>query len=447
MKERPPIPFRLLDIGLSGKIAGSARPGGMPPKEIDSIIEKLQAGQSPKESGVPARLISNLGFIKSKNINTIYNLISPHNTLTKYVWENHYKGNYITELSGISTAIENGAAPSQEQLQIITKDAIARMEKGENILVHCEGGSGRTGTVITAIYMQATNSDKETALEFIRDIYLKDSVDKEQELSLVSFGSSIQASPQKDKTILTEKESQRKLSDSTQTDLDLSSPTYSNYGKLAISTNKVYPLDLVAVKASNNCCIISSCDKIIYSNLLLNHQALVQEAIRIKKLDELIELGKDEEVANAIIEAADKNGAEAILRIIFENPEADLAIEDLIGKEELRDIGFYKYMSNKSIKIIEAITIQLNSLQKLLTDIFSDNANSLTITTLLLEDLFSLIKSGNNQYTPPPYREPDFEPDFGNVNRNLYINIDGDNKNNSDAIPLYVGNYTIDHTW
>ena len=133
MKERPPIPFKLIDIGLSGKIAGSAQPGGTPPKEIDQIIEKLQAGQSPEEAEVPAKLVSNLSFIKSKKIETIYNLISPHNALIKYLWENHYSGTYITEISGISTAIENGAAPSQEQLQLITQDAIARMEKGENI--------------------------------------------------------------------------------------------------------------------------------------------------------------------------------------------------------------------------------------------------------------------------------------------------------------------------
>ncbi len=441
MKERPPIPFKLIDIGLSGKIAGSAQPGGRPPEEIEQIIKKLQAGQSLEEAGVPARLISNLGFIKSKNINTIYNLISPHNALTKYVWENHYEGNYITEISGISTAIENGAPPSQQQLQIITQDAISKMEKGENILAHCEGGSGRTGTILTAIYMKVTNTNKETALHFIRENYLKGSVDEDQEKSLVSFGSSIQGSPQKDETILAEKESQRKLSDSLQTDLDLSASMYSNYEKIIRSTNKVYPLDVVAIKAPNNCCIISSCDKIIYSNALLNHQALVQEVIRIKKLDELIELGQDEEVANTIIEAADKNGAEAILKILFDSP----TIEDFVDKEELHSIGFYKYMSNKSIKIIEAITIQLNNLQKLLTDIISDNTNSLTVTTLLLEDLFNLIKSGNNQYMPPPYRGPDFEPDFGNGNS--YINTDGDIKNNSDAISLYVGNYTIDHTW
>ena len=311
--------------------------------------------------------------------------------------------------------------------------------------MHCEGGSGRTGTIITAIYMQVTNSDKETALKFIRENYLKDSVDEDQEKSLVSFGSTIQASFQNDETKIAEKGIQEKPSAPFQTDLDLSASISGNYRNLAIPTNKILPSDAIAIKSSDNCCIISSCDKIIYSNLLLNHQALVQEAIKIKKLDELIELGQDEEIANTIIEAADKNGAEDILRIIFEKP-ANLVIEDFIDKEELHSIGFYQYMGKKSIKIIEAINTQLNNLQKSLIDIISDNANSLTITMLLLEDLFGLIKSGNNQYMPLPYRGPDFEPDYGNGNGNLYINIDSDNKNNSD-VSLYVGNHTIDHTW
>lgn len=72
VKPRQPIPFKLLDLGLSGRVAGSAEPGGSIPNSLAiAMLEKLKDGESLQEAGIPEKLIANLEFIKVKGIKII----------------------------------------------------------------------------------------------------------------------------------------------------------------------------------------------------------------------------------------------------------------------------------------------------------------------------------------------------------------------------------------
>ena len=71
--------------------------------------------------------------------------------LIKQIWESNMFKNtrYITEIRGVSTAIRDFGPPSPEQLELITDDVIEKLGQGEHVLVHCLGGIGRTGTILS----------------------------------------------------------------------------------------------------------------------------------------------------------------------------------------------------------------------------------------------------------------------------------------------------------
>ncbi len=179
-----------------GKLVGSSRPGNeYNLLEKDLIINNLRNGITPEEAGVNDQLISNLNALNEQNIQTIYSLLSPHDPLIKEVWETKYENKkYLTEIDGIETAIEDFEAPSQEQLQLITNDALERLRNGENILVHCEGGIGRTGTILAAIYMKSNKEyDADRAISYIRMHYSSWAIEStSQRDSLAVFGTSLQ---------------------------------------------------------------------------------------------------------------------------------------------------------------------------------------------------------------------------------------------------------------
>lgn len=147
-----------------------------------------------KSCGVDKELLRALDFIHSQEVTTIYSLSDyKHDRnpeLIKLLWENLFEGTeYILDINGISTEVKDFTPPSQEQLNVISQDAIKNMYLGKNVLVHYGYGAGRTGTVLSAIHMSINENIKaDKAINFVRSAHLEDSVEtNKQEQSLNKY--------------------------------------------------------------------------------------------------------------------------------------------------------------------------------------------------------------------------------------------------------------------
>ncbi len=156
------------------------------------IIEALNNGATLEDAGVPDKLMPHLISLYEEGIRVIYNLTSSPSTLTQYLWENKFDDttSYITHINDLPTSILDNESPSQEQLKAITSDVIERMQNGQNILVHCDGGLGRTGTVLSAVYMKAMKEyNGREAMKYIRAEYCEHAIESAaQRNSLIAFG-------------------------------------------------------------------------------------------------------------------------------------------------------------------------------------------------------------------------------------------------------------------
>ena len=197
MKIKEFIDYALLDLGLPGKLAGSSEPGySLSSKDRRLIFRKLQNGVSVEESGASGLMLT-LNALAEENIQVIYNLIPSPSPLVKFLWESQFEGKtYITNINEVIIAIDDFDAPNQKQLKSITDDVIRRMQNGENILVHCEGGRGRTGTILSAIYMKINSEyNAIAAINYIREHYSNEAVESEiQQESLGIFGENLRTS-------------------------------------------------------------------------------------------------------------------------------------------------------------------------------------------------------------------------------------------------------------
>ena len=183
-----------------GKLAGSSQPGGASyGRDDDAILAKLEDGKTIEQAGVDELLLLNLDSLYQEGVRTIYNLVLPPSDrnpmLIKKVWEDKFADTkYVTSINEVSTAIEDFRPPSQDQLQLITDDAVEKIRNGEHILVHCRGGMGRTGTILSAIYMKLCEQyDARQAISYVREHYSYGAVEtRSQEESLRVFGRELQ---------------------------------------------------------------------------------------------------------------------------------------------------------------------------------------------------------------------------------------------------------------
>ncbi len=181
---------------LPGKLAGSAQPGSNKISNKDALIlEEIKLSKPLYDLEIDSELKDDLNFLYQEEIRIIYNLISPpsirKSQLIKYIWENqHPNTKYINDPK---IEIQDFGAPTQEQLLFLTTDILRRLKNGENILVHCQKGLGRTGTILAAIYMRQNNLyDADIAINYIRSTYSPHAIEtKSQVESLVKFGASL----------------------------------------------------------------------------------------------------------------------------------------------------------------------------------------------------------------------------------------------------------------
>ncbi len=190
MKIRPPMNFKLIELQeCLAKIAGSAQPGGYAlPDNMEKIINSLKDGKSSQEAEVPEKLLSNLNHIYNSGVKIIYNLTTIPNPLTKYLWEKHFEGIYITELEGVAIAIDNFSVPTLETMNLIVGHIKFSLENGVNVLVHCEGGLGRTGAVLAATHMAINNiQDADISMSYIKEHYSKYAIDDNSQIEFLRY--------------------------------------------------------------------------------------------------------------------------------------------------------------------------------------------------------------------------------------------------------------------
>lgn len=79
--------------------------------------------------------------------------------------------------------IEDFGIPSHEQMDSIYHTLASMLEKGENTLIHCKGGLGRSGTVMAAF---AKNYVKEVdPITYVREIRGKEAIENQQQESFI----------------------------------------------------------------------------------------------------------------------------------------------------------------------------------------------------------------------------------------------------------------------
>ena len=167
-------------------------------------------------------------------------------------------------------------------------------------------------------------------------------------------------------------------------------------------------------------------------------------------LNQMLELGKDQEFAEYILQEAEEQGAEKILDILFGVTDQK-AIADFSKIIENEDSpGFYQYIynalsSNKfskpAIETIKYIAHVYDKLEKMLSE--GSSGNKVTIAMTILESLLSYAESGQFVgYRPSPYRGPDDGgdgPGGGNSGGVYFESNNGQEDNEMNHILLYEG--------
>ncbi|USS40173.1 dual specificity protein phosphatase family protein [Thermococcus aggregans] len=89
-----------------------------------------------------------------------------------YEYELYYDLEELTKrgIEVLYAPIEDFTAPSLEELLEIVKWIYKRVKEGKKVLIHCLGGSGRSGTVATAYLMYAYGLSLKEALARVRSL-------------------------------------------------------------------------------------------------------------------------------------------------------------------------------------------------------------------------------------------------------------------------------------
>lgn len=104
-------------------------------------------------------------LVKKQNIEVIITLTE--NNLNKYI-KNYrdIKSNYVFKQYHIPTV--DGTGFYSHQFEKISKIVEENMQKNNRILIHCEGGYGRTSTALAAVWMKLYNKNLEQTVEELK---------------------------------------------------------------------------------------------------------------------------------------------------------------------------------------------------------------------------------------------------------------------------------------
>ena len=101
--------------------------------------------------------------------------------LVSLMEDHEYRGYHIPELLERDTignveilqfAIEDMGVPREaesEKFEAFVKDVVQRLEQGQNVVVHCRGGLGRTGTLAACVLVALGRHTADEAIAAVRE--------------------------------------------------------------------------------------------------------------------------------------------------------------------------------------------------------------------------------------------------------------------------------------
>ena len=176
-----------------GKLSASQQPGYFTGNyyKDQELLEMLKIGVTSED--IDQELLNALDEIYQSGVRIIVSLADVESCrnpeLLKKLWEQKEDAHYVTKINDISTTIEDHRAPTQEQLEVIAGYVTTQIKQGENVLVHCGAGFGRTGTALAAIYMLAQKQyDPEECISYVKSTYDESAVENTaQKISIKDF--------------------------------------------------------------------------------------------------------------------------------------------------------------------------------------------------------------------------------------------------------------------
>lgn len=177
----------------------------------------------------------------------------------------------------------------------------------------------------------------------------------------------------------------------------------------------------------------------------------VSELYGAENLLKMIDLGRDQEIAEQILVAVRLRGAEEILELFF-GSNIEFAVENIekiisVDKDSSVNGGFYQYIHNSLTKnhytkaaksMLKSISDLSEKLEKWLDS--GESGNKITVAMLILENLIEIVGSGqkHNSMYRPPYYDPgdDYGPEGSNGGSGEGRNSSNPESNNIEYINI-----------
>lgn len=127
-------------------------------------------------------LDQDIQLLHSNQITNVITLVQTKELESAYL--NHFFN--MLQQNGIRShhfPIEDFNIPSHQQMDSIYRTLALMLENGENILIHCKGGLGRSGTVMAAFvknYLQEVDP-----ITYVREIRGKEAIENQQQQSFI----------------------------------------------------------------------------------------------------------------------------------------------------------------------------------------------------------------------------------------------------------------------